>query len=132
MCRSKVGYFLPCRQEIEEVPLRHQRDEFAVRRQMAEIRQHDGGVADLAAEVIDARMRQLEKVVEQAELVHQFQGRGMDGVAAEIAQEIGVLFQHRDAHAGARQQIAEHHAGGSAADDASCGGDGGFRHGRLP
>jgi hypothetical protein len=33
--------------------------------------------------------------------VHQFQGRGMDGVAAEVAKEIGVLFQHHDIHAGA-------------------------------
>ncbi len=53
------------------------------------------GLADLAAETLDARMRQLEEVVEQAEFVHQFQRRGMDGVAAEVAQEVGVLFQHR-------------------------------------
>ena len=51
--------------------------------------------ADLHADVIDLRMRQLEEFVEQAELVHHFERRGMHGVAAEIAQEIGVLFQHR-------------------------------------
>jgi hypothetical protein len=37
------------RQKIEEVPLRHQRGEFAMRRQMAEIGKRDGGVADLPA-----------------------------------------------------------------------------------
>ena len=35
----------------------------------------------------------------------------MDGVAAEVAQEVGVLLEHHDIDAGARQQIAEHHAG---------------------
>ena len=110
-------------EEIEEIPLRHQRDEFAVRRQMGKVGERDGGFADLAAEPLDARMRQLEELVEQAELVHQFQRRGMDGVAAEIAQEIGVLFQHRDGDAGARQQEAEHHPGRSAAGDAAGGFD---------
>ncbi|MNU07013.1 hypothetical protein D3C72_2524180 [compost metagenome] len=41
----------------------------------------------------------------------------MDGVAAEIAQEVGVLFQDGDADAGARQQEPEHHPGGTAAGD---------------
>ncbi len=41
----------------------------------------------------------------------------MDRVAAEIAEEVGVLLQHDDVDAGARQQVSEHHAGGSAAGD---------------
>ncbi len=41
----------------------------------------------------------------------------MHGVAAKIAQEIGVLFQHRDLDAGAGQKKAEHHPGRPAADD---------------
>ena len=64
-------------------------------------------------------MRLLEKFIEQPEFVHQLQRRRMDGVAAKIAQEIGVLFQHDDVDAGARQQKAEHHAGRSAAGDAA-------------
>ena len=110
-------------QEIEEIPLRHQRDEFAVRRQMGKVGERDGGFADLTAETLDARMRQLQKFIEQAELVHQFQRRGMNGVAAEIAQEVGVLFQHGDGDTGARQQEAEHHPGRSAAGDAAGGFD---------
>ena len=47
----------------------------------------------------------------------------MDGVAAEIAQEIGVLLQHDDVDAGAREQKAEHHAGRPAADDAAARGE---------
>ena len=43
----------------------------------------------------------------------------MNRVAAEIAEEIGVLLQHHDLNAGARQQESEHHAGGTAAGDAA-------------
>jgi len=48
-------------------------------------------------------MRQLEELIEQAEFVHEFQRRRMDGVAAEIAQEILVLFQDEHRHACAPQ-----------------------------
>ena len=49
-----------------------------------------------------------KKVVEQAELAHDVEGRGMDGVAAKVAQEVGMLLEHDDVDAGARQQEAEH------------------------
>src|SRR5439155_26675295 len=42
-----------------------------------------------------------------------------NGVAAEIAQEVAVLFEDDDVNAGAREQHAEHHAGRSAAGDAA-------------
>ena len=45
----------------------------------------------------------------------------MDRVAAKIAQEIRVFFQHDDIDAGAREQEAEHHAGRTAANDATSG-----------
>src|SRR3546814_5195976 len=40
---------------------------------------------------IEARVRQLEQIVEQSDLVEKFERRGVDRVAAEIAQEILVL-----------------------------------------
>ena len=83
-------------QEVEEVPLRHQRDEFAVRRQMAEIGHRKAFGADLPGQRFDLLMRQLQELVDQAEFVHQFERRGMNRVAAEIAEEIGVLLQHHD------------------------------------
>ena len=52
----------------------------------------------------------------------------MDGVAAKIAQEIGVLFEHDHIDAGARQQEAQHHAGRSAAGDAATRREGFRRH----
>ena len=68
-------------------------------------------------------VRQLQELVEQAELVHDLERRGMDGVAAKVAQEVGVLLEHDDVDAGAREQEAEHHAGRAAADDAATGRD---------
>ena len=47
----------------------------------------------------------------------------MDGVAAEVAQEVAVLLQHHGPHPGARQQEAQHHARRPAAHDAAPGRD---------
>ena len=56
----------------------------------------------------------------------------MDGVAAEIAQEVGMLFEHGDMHASARQQEAKHHPGRAAADHATCRFDCSRPHGNPP
>ena len=108
-------------EEIEKVPLRHQSDEAAMRRQMREIGEGHALVTDLTRERAHLLMRALEEIVENAELVHDLERRGMDGVAAEIAQEIGVLLQHHDIDAGAGQQEAQHHAGRAAAGDGALG-----------
>ena len=73
--------------------------------------------------VLDLGVRQLEEVLQQPQLMHDLQGRGMHRVAAEIAQEVLVLFQHRHIHPGAGQKIAQHHAGRAAAGDHACGGN---------
>ena len=96
-------------EEIEEIPLRHQRDELAAGRQVAEIGDGISRVAERMRRSVAAfSCGSLQELVEQAELVHQLERRGMDGVAAEIAQEVGVLLEHDDVDAGARQQEAEH------------------------
>lgn len=41
----------------------------------------------------------------------------MDGVAAEVAEEVPMLLQYGDAPAGAGEQVAEHHASGAATRD---------------
>ena len=106
-------------QEVEEVPLRHQRDEFAVRRQMAEIDHPKVLGADLAGQCFDLLMRQLQEFVEEAELDHQFERRRMNRVAAKVAEEIGVLLEHRHVDAGAGQQESQHHSRRAAAGDAA-------------
>ncbi len=107
------------REEIEEVPLRHHRNEPAAHRQMGHVGDRDGRVAELAREVREPVMRQLQKVVEQAKLVHHVQGGGVNRVAAKIAQKVAMLFQDDNAHAGARQQEAQHHTRRAAAGDAT-------------
>ena len=45
-----------------------------------------------------------EERFEDAELVEQLERRRMDGVAAKVAEEVGVLFENGDVHAGTRQE----------------------------
>jgi hypothetical protein len=47
----------------------------------------------------------------------------VDRVAAKVAQKIRMLFQHNDPDPGPRQQEAQHHAGGTAADHAAIDGE---------
>ncbi len=98
-------------EEVEEVPLRHQRDEFARRRHMAEIGDIEVLVPDDDAGGAHFLVGQLEELAEQAELAEQFERGRMHGVAAKVAEEVLVLFQYGDFHASARQQVAEHDAG---------------------
>ena len=98
---------------------------------MREIGKRDPLVADLRRELAHFLVRQLEERLEQAKLVHDLQRRGMDGIAAEVAQEVRMLFEHGHLDARAREQKSEHHACGSAAGDAASGDHGLRRHG-LP
>src|SRR5512132_2956519 len=43
--------------------------------------------------------------------------RGVDRVAAEVSQEISMLFEDHDFHPDAGEKVAEHHAGRPSADD---------------
>jgi len=85
-------------------------------------------VTNLDGQPIELLVRQHEKLVEQTKLVHQFQRRRMDGIAAEVAKEIGVLLQHHDIDAGAREKKAKHHPGRPAAGDAALGRNRRIRH----
>jgi hypothetical protein len=91
----------------------------AIRLEPAEIGDPHRRAAEHPVHLLQALVRQLEEAVDQAEFIHDLQGGGMHGVAAKIAEEIGVLFQHHDIDPGAAEQISEHHAGRPAADDAA-------------
>jgi hypothetical protein len=105
------------------MPLRHEGDEFAARRQMREISDDDALIADLPGDLAQLVMGPRQEGLEQPQLRHHLERRGVDGVAAEIAQEIGVLLQHDGVDAGARQQRPQHHPRRPAADDAAAGAD---------
>ena len=74
-------------------------------------------VGDARSQRGDFVMRPFQELVDQPELAQQFEGRGMDGVAAEIAQEVGVLLQHLHLAPGPREQQPRHHPRGPTADD---------------
>jgi hypothetical protein len=105
--------------EIEEIPLGHEADEFAVRGEMGEIGDGYGEIVNDRADRGDFLMGDAQKFLEQAELVHEFEGGGMDGVAAEIAEKVGVFFEDGDFDSGAGEKKTKNHAGGAAANDAA-------------
>ena len=96
------------REEVEEVPLRHERGELAVRGQVAEIGGLKGIVAIDASGAFNLLMRLAKEIVQQAEFVKHIEGRWVHGVAAEIAEEVAVLFEYGDRHARAGEQKSQH------------------------
>ena len=118
-------------QEVQKIPLRHEGKETAVHRQMGEVGQRDGRAEDISAQLAHLLMRQREESIEQAQLVDDLERRRMDGVAAKIAEEIGVLLEHEHIDAGTREQEAQHHSRRTAADDAAANGKG-FGHRQPP
>src|SRR5262245_36374856 len=62
-------------------------------------------------------MRQSQEFIEHPQLVHQLQRGGMDGVAAKVAEEVRVLFEHDHLNACAGEQQPEHHSGGAASNN---------------
>jgi hypothetical protein len=64
-------------------------------------------------------MRPLQKAFEQAELIHYFECRRMNRIAAKIAQEIAMLLQNNHIDARSRQKICGHHPSGTPANDAT-------------
>lgn len=86
---------------------------------MGKVADLDELVADVCAEGVGFLMRTAQKLVQHPELVHDLKGRGMDRVAAEITQEICMLFEDQHGDSGAGQQQSQHHASGTASGDAA-------------
>ena len=122
-------YLRAADQEVEEVPLRHHRDELAAGRQVREVGDGDRKVPELGGQPRHLLMRQPQELLQDPELVHQLERGGVDGVAPEVAQEVRVLLQHQHGHSGPGQEQAQHHAGGAAARDAAADRPRGARHG---
>src|SRR5579864_4563634 len=118
--------------EIQELPLRHEREEFAVGGKVGEVAYFHRLFADLASQFVLFLMGAFQELLYDAEFPHQFQGRGMNCVAPKIAQKVRVLLQHNNLDAGASQQKAEHHSGGSATNNAALGLDRRIQFADLP
>jgi hypothetical protein len=82
---------------------------------MREIGQDERVLADLAAKLFYLLVRALQEFFEKAEFVHQLESGWVDGVAAEVAEKVGVLFEDEDVDACAGEEETEHHASGAAA-----------------
>src|ERR1700693_5166538 len=118
--KFRIGFPL-FSEEIQKIPLRHERDEFAVGGKMRKVGDRDGKVFNERANFTELLMRALEEFVEKAELVHEFQGGGMNGVAAKIAEKIGVLFEDEDFDTSAGEKKTQNHACGAPANDTASG-----------
>ena len=101
---------------------------------MREVRYFDKFVSDLRPESADFLVRTLQKIVEQPQLAHDLECRGVDRIAAEVAQEIGMLFENENRDPGSGEQKAQHHTGGAPAGDAAANRNlaDPSRHPRLP
>ena len=73
---------------------------------MGEVGDGDEYAADLGPQYLHLLMRQGEKGLDEPELLHHLEGRGMDGVAAEVTQEVRVLLEHEHVHASAGEEEA--------------------------
>jgi hypothetical protein len=66
-------------------------------------------------------VRAAQEIFKYSELIDQFKGGRMDGVASEITEEIGVFFEHLNIDTGAGEQETQNHSRRSAADYAARG-----------
>jgi hypothetical protein len=95
---------------------------------MAEIRDGNRLVADLAGQMSNFLVGSFQEFIQNAELVHDFESGRMNRVAAEVAEEVGMLLQHDYIDSHARQEETEHDAGRTSSSNAATGAQG-FRHG---
>src|SRR5205085_12491638 len=94
--------------KIEEIPLRHECNEFAVGRHVFEIRGLECEIAEDSSHGRQLLMRQFQEVFQKSELIHQLERGRMHCIAAKIAEKVIVLLEDRDGYACPSQQVAEH------------------------
>src|SRR5262249_7368769 len=68
-------------------------------------------------ERVDPALRDLSKLLHQAELVHELQRRRVDRVAAEVAKEVAVLLEDGDLDPCSGEQEPQHHPRWSSTND---------------
>src|SRR5262249_44024652 len=105
------------REEVQEVPLRHERDEAAAGREVGEVGDDNLLVADIPRQLPCLLVGAPEKLVPEAELAHQLQRQRVGRLPPALAQEIGVLLEDHHVHASPSEEQAQHHAGRPAASD---------------
>ena len=69
---------------------------------MRQVANHIVAPRDPDAGGVERVVGTFEEAIEHPQLVEDFHRRGVDGVAAKIAEEVGVFFKHFDRQAGTR------------------------------
>jgi hypothetical protein len=82
---------------------------------MREIGHRQRRIAELSDQARHLLVGHAQEFLQQAQLVHELERRGVDGVAPEVAEEVGVLLEDHHPDAGLGEQEPEHHAGRAAA-----------------
>ncbi len=103
--------------EVEEVPLRHQRDVLVRSGQPGHVGDLCDALVELHLGALHAALRQRGEALAEPELVEQREGGCVHGVAAEVTQEVGVLLEDRDLDPGPGHEKPEDEPGRAAADD---------------
>src|SRR4029077_3424440 len=93
--------------EVQEVPLRHQSQESAMRGKMSEVRDRQGIAPDLARKFAHLLMGELQEIVQNAEFMHDLKSGRVNCVTAEVTQEIRVFFKHVHIHARSGEKIPQ-------------------------
>jgi hypothetical protein len=106
------------RDEAEEVPLRDHGQVLEVAGQVREVGQGHEALVRHHRYRRRPLLRQLLEAGQQVEVREHLQGGGMDDVASEVAEEVGVLLEDDDVDAGSGKHQPEQGARGSATHDA--------------
>jgi hypothetical protein len=107
------------REEVEKVPLRHERDELAMGGKVAEIGGPKFEVSYYGAHRGELLVRDFQEIFEESEFAQEFERGGMDSVAAEVAEKVLVFLEYGDVDTRASEEIAQHHASGATPDYAT-------------
>jgi len=108
-------------QKVEEIPLGDEGDVGVGNREVLEVGQADHSLVGHRSQLRDTLLGHLREPSAQTKLVEHVERGGMDRVAAEVAEEVIVLFEHEDLDAGAGEEESKHRARRSATDDAAGG-----------
>ena len=105
--------------EVQKIPLRHQREKLAMGWKMSEVGDLEHVVANLAGKFRHLLMRAPQELLQKTKFMDQLQRGRMNGVATKIAQKVSVLFEDNNIHTRASQQKTKHHSSGASANDAA-------------
>src|SRR5215831_4398448 len=78
--------------KVQKIPLGHEGDEVALRRERGKIRNRQGKVADPAVDPCHFLVRQREQPLQEPQFVHHLERGRMDRVAAEITKKVCVFL----------------------------------------